>query len=126
MDIKQLNKTELQVMKHLWKIKQGFLKEIVEQFPEPGPAYTTISTLVGRMVDKNYIGFNKLGRDKQYYPILQKHEYFSAHMKDMVSLFFNNSASQFASFFTKNSDLSIEEIEELQKILQEKIKEKKK
>jgi BlaI family transcriptional regulator, penicillinase repressor len=47
-------------------------------------------------------------------------------MKDMVSNFFNNSASQFASFFTKNADLSMEEMEELQKILQEKIKEKKK
>jgi BlaI family transcriptional regulator, penicillinase repressor len=60
-DIKQLNKSELQVMKYLWKIKKGFLKDIVEQFPEPAPAYTTISTLVGRMVDKKYIGFHKAG-----------------------------------------------------------------
>ena len=126
MDIKQLNKSELQVMKYLWKIKTGFLKDIVEQFPEPAPAYTTISTLVGRMVDKNYVGFQKSGRDKQYYPILQKNEYFSGQVKDMVSNFFNNSASQFASFFTKNADLSMEEMEELQKILQEKIQEKKK
>lgn len=126
MDIKQLNKSELQVMKYLWKIKKGFLKDIVDQFPDPRPAYTTISTLVGRMVDKKYIGFNKLGRDKEYYPLLQKNEYFSVQVKDMVSNFFNDSASQFASFFTRNTDLSMEEMEELQKLLQEKINEKKK
>lgn len=125
-DIKQLNKTELQIMNYLWKIEKGFLKDIVEQFPESAPAYTTISTLIGRMVDKGYIGFEKLGRDKQYYPLLQKNEYFSRHVKDMVSNFFNNSSSQFASFFAKNADFTVEELEELQELVQKKISQKKK
>lgn len=124
--MKQLNKTELQIMKYLWKLEKGFMKDIVEQFPEPGPAYTTISTLVGRMVDKNYIGFKKYGRDKEYYPILQKSEYFGSQLKDMVSNFFNNSTSQFASFFTKNADLSLEELQELEELVQKKIAQKKK
>lgn len=126
MDIKQLNKTELQIMKYLWKIEKGFMKDIVEQFPNPSPAYTTISTLVGRMVDKNYIGFEKYGRDKEYFPILQKNEYFAAQLKDMVSNFFNNSTSQFASFFAKNSDFSLEELEDLQELVKEQISNKKK
>lgn len=121
-----MNKTELQVMKYLWKIEKGFLKDIVQQFPEPAPAYTTISTLIGRMTGKGYIGFTKLGRDKQYFPILQKKEYFSGQLKDIVNQFFNNSASQFASFFAKNADFSIEELEELQDLLQEKLSQKKK
>ena len=62
-DIKQLNKTELQIMKYLWILKKGFMKDIVEQFPEPKPAYTTISTLLKRMCDKDYISFERLGRD---------------------------------------------------------------
>jgi len=113
-------------MKYLWKIEKGFMKDIVEQFPVPAPAYTTISTLVGRMVDKKYIGFKKLGRDKEYFPMLQKNEYFSAQVKDMVSNFFNNSTAQFASFFTKNADLSMEELQELQELVQKKIAQKKK
>ncbi len=125
MDIKQLNKSELQIMKYLWSLKKGFMKDIVEQFPEPRPAYTTISTLLKRMCDKDYIGFNRLGRDKEYYPILQKNDYFSGQMKGMIKHFFNNSSSQFASFFTKNTDLSIQELEELQEMLQEKINQKK-
>lgn len=126
METKQLNKTELQIMKYLWKIEKGFMKDIVEQFPHPAPAYTTISTLIGRMVEKNYIGFEKYGRDKEYYPVLLKNDYFSAQLKDMVSNFFNNSTSQFASFFTKNADLSIQELKELEDLVQKKIAQKKK
>lgn len=113
-------------MKYLWKIEKGFMKDIVEQFPQPAPAYTTISTLIGRMVEKKYIGFNKHGRDKEYYPILQKNDYFGGQLKDMVSNFFNNSTSQFASFFTKNADLSIQELKELEELVQKKIAQKKK
>ena len=113
-------------MEYLWKIEKGFMKDIVAQFPEPAPAYTTISTLVGRMVNKEYIGFEKLGRDKLYYPVLQKSVYFTGQVKHMVSNFFNNSASQFASFFTKNTDLSLKELEELEALVQKKISQKKK
>lgn len=120
MDIKQLNKTELQVMKYLWRIEIGFMKDIVEQFPEPKPAYTTISTLLSRMCDKNYIAFNRLGRDKQYYPILKKNDYFSNQVKDMIKHFFNDSTGQFASFFAKNTDFNMEELKELETILKNK------
>ena len=125
-DIKQLNKTELQIMKYLWILKKGFMKDIVEQFPEPKPAYTTISTLLKRMCDKDYISFERLGRDKQYYPVLKKNDYFSKQVNGMITHFFNDSKSQFASFFTKNADLSMQELEELQQLLQEKINNKKK
>jgi predicted transcriptional regulator len=124
-DIKQLNKTELQIMKYLWILKKGFMKDIVEQFPEPKPAYTTISTLLKRMCDKDYISFERLGRDKQYYPVLKKNDYFSKQVNGMITHFFNDSKSQFASFFTKNADLSVQELEALQELLQEKINNKK-
>jgi predicted transcriptional regulator len=124
-DIKQLNKTELQIMKYLWILKKGFMKDIVEQFPEPKPAYTTISTLLKRMCDKDYISFERLGRDKQYYPVLKKNDYFSKQVNGMITHFFNDSKSQFASFFTKNADLSIQELEALQELLQKKINNKK-
>ena len=122
--MKRLNTTELQIMKYLWKHDRGFMKDIVAQFPSSGPAYTTVATLVARMTDKGYIGFEKHGRDKEYYPKISRNSYFSGQVKDMVSHFFNDSTSQFASFFTRNSDLSIEEMEELQELLQRRIEEK--
>ena len=125
-DIKQLNKSELQIMRCLWILDKGFMKDIVEKFPEPKPAYTTISTLLKRMVDKKYIGFERLGRDKVYFPILKKNDYFTKQVNGMIQHFFNDSKAQFASFFTKNADLSISELEELQHILQDRINNKKK
>lgn len=126
MDIKQLNTTELQVMKCLWEIELGFMKDIVNEFPEPKPAYTTISTLLSRMCTKKYIGFNRLGRDKQYFPILKKKDYFSNQLQEMVSNFFNDSSSQFASFFAKNANFSIEELEQLEAVVKNEITQKKK
>lgn len=126
MDIKQLNKTELQIMGYLWKIGKGFMKDIVNEFPESKPAYTTISTQIERMCAKEYIGFKKLGRDKQYFPILKKKEYFTLYFKTLITHFFNDSTTQFASFFTKNTELSIEELEELQELVRSQINEKSK
>ncbi|MCI5056080.1 MAG: BlaI/MecI/CopY family transcriptional regulator [Flavobacteriales bacterium] len=123
--MKSLNDSELQIMEYLWKLKKAFLKEIVDQFPDPKPAYTTISTLVKRMCDKEYIGFKKYGRDKHYFPILEKKNYFSSKLKTMVNDFFNNSNTQFASFFTKNSNMSLNELEELQKLINQEILKKK-
>lgn len=120
-----MNKSELQIMKYLWILKKGFMKDIVEKFPEPRPAYTTISTLLKRMCDKGYIGFERLGRDKQYVPILKKNDYFKTQVNGMIQHFFNDSKSQFASFFTKNADLNMAELQELQELLQEKIDQKK-
>ncbi|MDH5603364.1 MAG: BlaI/MecI/CopY family transcriptional regulator [Cyclobacteriaceae bacterium] len=125
MDTKQLNKPELQIMKCLWEIDKGFLKDIVEQFPEPKPAYTTISTLLGRMCDKGYVGFEKLGRDKRYFPLLKKNVYSTAQIKSVINNFFNGSPTLFASYFTKNTDLSIEELKDLKGLLEEEIKSKK-
>ncbi|SFU65043.1 Predicted transcriptional regulator [Pustulibacterium marinum] len=125
MDIKQLNKSELQIMKYLWKLEKGFMKDIVSEFPEPKPAYTTISTLLSRMCKKGYVDFEKLGRDKLYYPVLEKESYFSGQVKSMISNFFDNSASQFASFFTKDKNMSIEELEEIEKLVQKSIQQKK-
>ena len=50
--MKQLTKAEEQVMKYLWKLEKAFLKDIIEAFPEPRPANTTIATLINRMIDK--------------------------------------------------------------------------
>lgn len=122
--MKQLNPPELELLKHLWELEEGFLKDIINQYPEPRPAYTTISTLITRMCAKDYIGFNKLGRDKQYYPILKKEDYFASHVNGMVKNFFNNSATQFASFFTKQQKLSDKELNELRDLIDQQIENK--
>lgn len=124
-NMKELTKAEEQVMQNLWKIEKGFLKDIVDQFPEPKPAYTTISTVIRVLVKKGFIGFNTYGKVNEYYPSVSKKDYTRLYMKNLVNNFFNRSQEQFASFFTKESDLSITELEELRKLIDQTILEKK-
>jgi predicted transcriptional regulator len=109
------------IMKHLWKLEKGFMKDLVEEFPEPRPAYTTIATVLTRMIDKGYVAFKQYGKVREYFPVLKKADYFSKQFNSIVKDFFNNSPSQFASFFTNKSELRLEELEELKKLVETQI-----
>lgn len=122
--MKNLTEKELQLMNHLWELKKGYLKDIVLQYEEPKPAYTTISTLINRLINKKHIGFKMQGRDKEYFPILKKPSYFKFEFKQMLSNYFDNSSAQFASFFTENTDLSVDQLKELQEIVNQQIEKK--
>ncbi len=122
----ELTKAEEQVMQYLWNIEKGFLKDIVEQYPEPRPAYTTVSTVVRVLVKKKVIGFNTYGKVNEYYPLIKKSDYSRRSVNNLIANFFNNSQKQFASFFTKESDLSISELEELKNLIDQRINEQKK
>lgn len=122
----QLSNSEEQLMQHLWKLEKGFMKDLLECYPDPKPATTTIATLLKRMADKNFIAYNEIGNSREYYPLVEKSDYFSKHVNGLIKNFFNNSASQFASFFTKETNLTKKELEELQKIIDKEIQKKKK
>jgi len=122
----QLSNSEEQLMQHLWKLEKAFMKDLLEAFPEPKPATTTVATLLKRMIDKKFVAYNEFGNSREYYPLVKKTDYFSKHVNGLIKNFFNNSASQFASFFTTETDLSASELKELQKIINKKLKKKKK
>lgn len=119
-----LTQTEEELMQYLWKLEKAFMKDLLELYPEPKPASTTVATLLKRMTDKGFIGYKQMGRSRQYYPLVKKSEYFSKHVNGLIKKFFNNSASQFASFFTSETDLSAEELEELKAIVEKEIERK--
>lgn len=118
----QLSKSEEQLMQYLWKRGKAFMKDLLEDFPDPKPATTTVATLLKRMNDKGFIAYTTVGKSREYYPLVKKSDYFSKHVNSLIKNFFNNSASQFASFFTKETDLSNQELEELRKIIDQQLK----
>ena len=120
-----LSKAEEQLMEIIWKHEKAFLKDIIESYPEPKPAGTTVATLLKRMQNKGVIAYHLFGNSRQYYPLVKKEDYFTKHLGDMVKGFFGNSALQFASFFTTTSNLSEKELHELKKIVEQEIKRKK-
>jgi predicted transcriptional regulator len=122
----QLTKTEEQLMEIIWQQERVFLKDIIDQHPDPKPATTTVATLLKRMQDKGFVGYQLFGNSRQYYAIVKKNDYFAKHVKGIIKNYFGNSALQFASFFTITSNLSTPELEELKRIVNQEIKRKKK
>ncbi len=120
--IMQLSKTEEELMNILWKQKKAFMKDLLDAYPEPKPATTTVATLLKRMTDKGFVAYKSLGRSREYYPLVRKKDYFSKHVNGLIKNFFNDSPGQFASFFTKETDLSRKELEDLRNLIDNEIK----
>lgn len=120
-----LSKAEEKIMNILWKKNEAYMKDIMEQLPEPKPAKTTVSTLLKRMTDKEMIRYEVNGNSRKYIPSVPKKNYFSKKIAELKSTFFNDSVTQFASFFAKDPNLSITELEEIQKLIAQEIENKK-
>ena len=121
-----LSKTEEQLMQHLWEKRKAFMKDLREAYPDPKPAATTIATLLKRMGNKGFVGYKLFGNSREYYPRVLKSDYFSKQVNSLIKTFFNDSASQFASFFTTQNHLTAAELGELKKIIDLEIQKKKK
>ncbi len=119
-----LSKTEEQLMEYIWKLGKAFMKDLADHYPEPKPATTTIATLLKRMKDKGFIAYTVYGNSREYYALVKKEDYFKKHFKGIIKNNFNNSALQFASFFTKASNFTTEELEGLRKIVDQEIQKK--
>lgn len=121
-----LTNAEEQIMKYLWKLEKAYLKNILNQFPEPKPATTTIATLLKRMIDKKFIAYNQHGSNREYYPLISKEKYTKGSLNGLIKNYFSNSYKNMVSFFSKHENLSTKEIEEIIDILQEQLDSQKK
>jgi len=123
--IKELTKAEEQVMQILWKIKKGFVNDILKNLPDPRPAYNTVSTIVRILVKKGFVSYTAYGKSHEYFPVISKKEYTRAFLNGMLSGYFSNSYKQLVSFFSKENNLSITELEEIRAIMDEEIEKQK-
>ncbi|MCX8533210.1 BlaI/MecI/CopY family transcriptional regulator [Chryseobacterium luquanense] len=117
----KLTNSEKTLMDILWAKEKAFMKDILEYYPEPKPAATTVATLLKRMQNKDLVGFTLYGNSREYFPKVAKGEYFKEEMTSMIDRFFNSSVTQFASFFTSNSKLSQKQLKELRDIIDKEI-----
>ncbi|MFC0262193.1 BlaI/MecI/CopY family transcriptional regulator [Fontibacter flavus] len=117
--------TEEQLMNFIWEKGSAFMKDLLEAYPDPKPAPTTVATLLKRLTDKGALSFKTFGNSREYFPLLSKSAYFSGKVNHLIKNFFNDSPSQFASFFTQETNLTKEQLESLKSIIEDQIKFKK-
>ncbi len=112
-------------MEYIWQKQKAFMKDLMDCYPDPKPAGTTVATLLKRMTNKGVVGYKQYGNSREYYPRLKKADYFSKQVNSMIENYFDNSVLQFASFFTRETNLNKEQLEELKRIVDNEIKKKK-
>ena len=111
--MRELTRAEEQIMQILWGIEKGFVKDILAKMNEPKPAYNTVSTIIRILERKGFVKHNTYGKSHEYYPIVSKDEYRSFSIKNLLSGYFGGSFSRLASFFAKDENLDVKELEKL-------------
>ncbi|MFY0653101.1 MAG: BlaI/MecI/CopY family transcriptional regulator [Cyclobacteriaceae bacterium] len=118
--MKELTKAEDEIMQILWMLESALVNDIIDKMPEPKPAYNTVSTIVRIMEQKGFVGYEKQGKFHKYYPLISKEDYTRSFMKGFVQKYFSGSYQQMVSFFTREEQLSMNELEQLVEELKNK------
>lgn len=111
--MKELTKAEDQVMQILWQIEKGFVKDIIEQMPNPKPAYNTVSTIVRILEGKGFVDHTSFGKTHEYFPIISKDKYSKFYLNNMLKGYFNGSFQNLVSFFAKDNKLDVTDLDAL-------------
>lgn len=111
--MKELTKAEEQVMQLLWKLEKAFVKDIIEEMPIPKPAYNTVSTIIRILEKKGFVGHNAYGKTHEYFPLISRKEYTRSFMKNFMRNYFSGSFQEMVSFFAKEDNMSLSELDDL-------------
>lgn len=123
--MKELTRAEEEIMQILWKTGGGFVKDLIPHFPDPKPAYNTVSTIIRIMVQKEFVGFESFGNTHRYYPLITKDEYAKKYLSHFIKHYFGNSYQHLVSFMAKEKKISLNDLDELMKETSSKPKKKK-
>ncbi len=108
-----LTKAEEQVMQILWEEEEGFVKELLQKFPEPRPAYNTVSTIIRILEKKGFVDHRSFGKSHQYYPLVSRDQYRNERFSSLMKNYFNNSMQQVLSHFGKDGSMDMKEADEI-------------
>lgn len=122
----QLTRAEEQVMQILWEMGEGLVKDVREKFPDPKPARNTISTVIRVLEKKGFVDHKVYSNVHLYRPVISKQVYSKSQLFGLMENYFNNSFSAMASFFAREKDLTISELDELLESTKDELKKTKK
>jgi len=118
--MKNLTKAEEQIIQILWKLGKATTKEVLEELPNPKPAITTVSTIIRILESKGFVGHETIKRGYKYFPIIKKEEYAKQSLSKMLTNYFDGSYKKMLSFFMNDGNMSVEELEEILKEINNK------
>ncbi|MCX6214633.1 BlaI/MecI/CopY family transcriptional regulator [Spirosoma sp.] len=117
MAIRDLTKAEEEIMRVLWQLQKGFVKDVLAELPEPKPAYNTVSTIIRILEKKELVGYRAYGKTHEYYPLITEEEYRRFQTEQLMANYFDNSLKKLVSFFVQDKNISLSEADEIIKLL---------
>ena len=111
--MKHLTNREEEIMDIFWQKESVFVKDIIDELPEPKPHYNTISTIVRGLEEKGFVGHEQFGNTYRYFAIISREEFSKNTIKNLVSKYFDKSYSSVVSMFVEEEKISVEEIKAL-------------
>ncbi len=118
MEIRELTRAEEELMQVLWSLGKGFVKDVIEQLPEPKPAYNTVSTIIRILETKGFVDHNAYGKTHEYYPKISKEQYRSYITGKLMGGYFQNSVEEIMSFFVSQKQIKLTEADEIMKMIE--------
>lgn len=119
--MRELTKAEEQIMQVLWRLERGLVKDILDELPAPRPAYNTVSTIVRILEKKGFVSYKAYGKTHEYFPVVSMNEYRRDFLRSFVHRYFRNSYNELVSFFARDRNVTLAELEEIQSCLREEI-----
>ncbi|MBB5284947.1 putative transcriptional regulator [Rhabdobacter roseus] len=116
--MRSLTRAEEEIMRILWQLGKGFVKDVLAEMPEPKPAYNTVSTIIRILEKKGVVGYTAYGKTHEYYPLITEVEYKRFEMNQLLSNYFDSSLPKLVSFFVKDHDLNTKDLDEIIKMMQ--------
>jgi len=120
MQVRELTTAEEEIMKVLWQLGKGFVKDVLAELPEPKPAYNTVSTIIRILEKKELVGYTAYGKTHEYYPLITEEQYKRFQTEQLMANYFDNSLKKLVSFFVKDRNLSLKEANEIIELLNRK------
>lgn len=111
--MKTLSAREEEIMGFFWEKGPLFVKEIVGFYDEPRPHFNTLSTFVRALEEKGYLSHRTFGNTYQYYAVVSRDEFKKKTLKSVISKYFNNSYLGVVSSLVKEEEISLSELKEL-------------
>ncbi|WP_020604245.1 BlaI/MecI/CopY family transcriptional regulator [Spirosoma spitsbergense] len=117
MPIRELTKAEEEIMRVLWQLKKGFVKDVLAELPLPKPAYNTVSTIIRILEKKELVGYTAYGKTHEYFPLITEEEYRRFQTEQLMANYFDNSLKKLVSFFVQDKNISLKEADEIINLL---------
>lgn len=117
MQVRELTKAEEEIMRVLWQLDRAFVKDVLAELPEPKPAYNTVSTIIRILEKKGLVGYTAYGKTHEYYALITEEQYRRFQTEQLMANYFDNSLKKLVSFFVKEKNVSLNEADEIIRLL---------